>query len=460
MKRFILVTLFLSFFGFVFLPSANVLATYQPPAPNPNLNSATEYICYSQASGVTAAWSIIYKKSDFNCGGIPAGINFYPDYGIKVGCTGNGSNIAGGGSYDIYSYYSNSWHKDDWSGYGAVDNYNSLDSQIACSVDLPASYPGFAFQGSYYSYGQTIMPANYTPPNPQQLTVTRSPEAGGGVSDYPAGENIYCGIDSYEICEASFPSNTQVTLDASANAGYAFSHWEINDLAMADVDGSIDVTMDEVKNVVAVFVPEFGFPLSGYTFTTVPITAVMDHSLMGGFYSVDGKDDKVEAFNGEIGDAQYGIQITDGVRGYKQQSGNDFLAGYTYPDPDNEYLFYDEHPGFDFAVVNGTNVLAPFAGRLYWATTDPVNGNPGTYGTFYIDHGNGYTTWYLHCSGLTQTVVDEIALNGYAEVTKGQHIAESSNKGTTAYHLHFEVRKDGVDDEHVIDPYGWELWEE
>jgi hypothetical protein len=97
----------------------------------------------------------------------------------------------------------------------------------------------------------------------KQLHISRSPEAGGGVSDYPV-ENILCGINSYEICQASFPSNTEVTLDAQNNEGYEFSHWEINDLAMADVDGSIDVAMSEDKNVVAVFylkADDFVFPV-------------------------------------------------------------------------------------------------------------------------------------------------------------------------------------------------------
>ncbi|MDX9913855.1 MAG: peptidoglycan DD-metalloendopeptidase family protein [Candidatus Moranbacteria bacterium] len=98
----------------------------------------------------------------------------------------------------------------------------------------------------------------------KQLHISRSPELGGGVSDYPTGENILCGIDSYEICQASFPLNTEVTLDAQHNEGYEFSHWEINDLAMADVDGSIDVTMSENKNVKAVFylkADDFVFPV-------------------------------------------------------------------------------------------------------------------------------------------------------------------------------------------------------
>jgi murein DD-endopeptidase MepM/ murein hydrolase activator NlpD len=287
---------------------------------------------------------------------------------------------------------------------------------------------------------------------------------GGGVSDYPTGENILCGIDSYEICQASFPLNTQVTLNAYQNEGYEFSHWEINDLAMADVDGSIDVTMSENKNVKAVFVPVLGFPLNGYTSTTVPISAVMDHSLSSGFYTTDGRNNEVEAFNGLIANGTQ-HSYNGNVYCYDTTNTNPFPGlnyVYTYPLENRSEICYDEHPGFDFAVVNGTNVLAPFAGRLYQATTDLINGNPGTFGTFYIDHENGYTSWFLHCSGLTQSVLDQIQQKGYADVSKGDHIAESGNEGPegTPYHLHFEVRKDGVDDEHVIDPYGWELWEE
>jgi len=302
--------------------------------------------------------------------------------------------------------------------------------------------------------------ANYSPS--VSLSISRSPEVGGGVSDYPAGENIYCGINGYNLCQAVFSLDTQVTLDAYPNEGYAFSHWEINDLAMADVDGTIVVPMSENKNVVAVFVPEFGFPLSGYTSTTVPISAVMDHSLTGGFYTADGRNNQVEAFNGLIANGTQ-HSYSGSVYCYDTTNTNPFPGlnyWYIYTDESRSEICYDEHPGFDFAVGNGTNVLAPFAGKLYWATTDLVNGNPGTFGTFYIDHENGYTSWFLHCSGLTQGVLDQIQQKGYADVSKGDHIAESGNQGSSAYHLHFEVRKGGVDDEHVIDPYGWELWEE
>ncbi|MGW8185223.1 MAG: peptidoglycan DD-metalloendopeptidase family protein [Candidatus Moraniibacteriota bacterium] len=125
-----------------------------------------------------------------------------------------------------------------------------------------ANFP-YSFTGIYSSYG-TIDINQLIVNSSINLKITRSPELGGGVSDYPTGENILCGVDGHNECSASYPLNAEVTLDAYPNEGYEFSHWEINDLAMADVDGSIDVTMSENKNVVAVFylkADDFVFPV-------------------------------------------------------------------------------------------------------------------------------------------------------------------------------------------------------
>lgn len=134
-----------------------------------------------------------------------------------------------------------------YNGYPSVSNYTNTNFGVLNINSGDILIPESSFAGG----------------GPRQIHVSNSPQLGGGVSDYPAGENIYCGIDSYEICQASFSFNSQVTLSASPNEGYAFAYWEINDLAMADVDGEITVTMSESKNVKAVYKPVLNFPLSG-----------------------------------------------------------------------------------------------------------------------------------------------------------------------------------------------------
>jgi hypothetical protein len=290
-----------------------------------------------------------------------------------------------------------------------------------------------------------------------QLTVSPDPVTGGGVAS--SDDEIQCGVNQLNYCQTEYPLDSEIELTAYPNTDYAFAYWKWNGGASSSTNNPETFTMDGELDLTAVFKPLFTFPLYGYTPTTVPISAVMDHSVLDTtpvqFYQTD---DIVRAFNGEIGDKQYGYSYTNGVWGYLMNLNEDeFLSGHTYTE--GSYLFYDGHPGFDFAVSAGTDVLAPFDGKLYWATSDPVNGSPGTFGTFYIDHENGYTTWFLHCSGLVSAVATEVQQNGFAQVTKGDHIAESGNTGTTGYHLHFEVRKGGVDDENVIDPFQKELWE-
>ena len=56
--------------------------------------------------------------------------------------------------------------------------------------------------------------------------------------------------------------------------------------------------------------------------------------------------------------------------------------------------------------------------------TDPVNGGSyDFYHNFYIDHQNGWYSWYLYAP-LDSAILAQISLNGYAQVTKGQPILQ------------------------------------
>lgn len=89
------------------------------------------------------------------------------------------------------------------------------------------------------------------------------------------------------------------------------------------------------------------------------------------------------------------------------------------------------HRGLDIGAPVGTPIVAADSGTVTMA------GRYYDYGKLVIiDHGNGFTTYYAHCSTL---YVEE-----GQTVTKGQRIADVGMTGwTTGPHLHFEVRYNG-----------------
>jgi murein DD-endopeptidase MepM/ murein hydrolase activator NlpD len=92
----------------------------------------------------------------------------------------------------------------------------------------------------------------------------------------------------------------------------------------------------------------------------------------------------------------------------------------------------EKHAGLDFAVKTGTAVAATASGLVAFAGWDEYLGN-----LVIIDHGNGYQSIYGHNKNLLVEEGDN--------VLKGDVIALSGNTGhSTAPHLHYEVRKDGV----------------
>ena len=90
------------------------------------------------------------------------------------------------------------------------------------------------------------------------------------------------------------------------------------------------------------------------------------------------------------------------------------------------------HKGVDLGAVSGTDIVA-FAGG-----TVAYTGRNDTCGLYFrLDHGNGVSTFYCHCSELK-------ILDGQT-VETGQVVAKVGQTGNaTGPHLHFAVIKDGV----------------
>lgn len=89
------------------------------------------------------------------------------------------------------------------------------------------------------------------------------------------------------------------------------------------------------------------------------------------------------------------------------------------------------HTGVDFASSNNSPIVASKSGTVVFAGVQSGYGN-----VVILDHGNGITTLYAHCSS--------ISVSNGKSVGRGQTIAKVGSTGnSTGPHLHFEVRVNG-----------------
>ena len=102
-----------------------------------------------------------------------------------------------------------------------------------------------------------------------------------------------------------------------------------------------------------------------------------------------------------------------------------------------QYMGYSGHTGIDLGGAVGTAIYAYRSGTVTFA------GWGSGYGLHVkVDHGNGMSTLYAHCS--------ELLVSAGQQVSEGQIIAKIGLTGyTTGPHLHFEVRINGV----PVNPY-------
>ncbi len=109
----------------------------------------------------------------------------------------------------------------------------------------------------------------------------------------------------------------------------------------------------------------------------------------------------------------------------KPSSGNMHGYGYRYHPIKGYYHF---HPAVDMATDYGSPIRAAGAGTV---TAARYNSSAGNFIT--INHGNGFTTTYMHCS--------KLLVHAGQTVKKGELIGKIGSTGSsTGPHLHFEMR--------------------
>ncbi len=98
------------------------------------------------------------------------------------------------------------------------------------------------------------------------------------------------------------------------------------------------------------------------------------------------------------------------------------------------YLEYGGHPGIDYGCWSGTPVMAPSAGAVALAGTDPAYPGRGLH--VVIDHGGGWLSYLMHLS--------QVDAHSGETVAAGQQVGLSGNTGlSTEPHLHWGVRDMG-----------------
>ncbi len=202
------------------------------------------------------------------------------------------------------------------------------------------------------------------------------------------------------------------------------------------------------------------FPIDGFTSSTAPVTAVLDH---------DGEQPNgtITTYTGEMGSPTHGCLAYVGgqnvpctssnktaTRAFARQKNRQSkeqpwtVSAFNYRDDapgHNIYMWYDGHRGYDYAVQRWTPVYASARGKL-----NNIDSKWGQITLDHSDYGYKYQTIYTHMElvyGPMPTIVPKGFLLGWVS-----NVAPKDQPVGT--HLHFVVKKRVGSKWVVVDPYG------
>jgi murein DD-endopeptidase MepM/ murein hydrolase activator NlpD len=175
---------------------------------------------------------------------------------------------------------------------------------------------------------------------------------------------------------------------------------------------------------------------SGGAFLTLPFMG--PHIVTSGFdhcYPDYGTNGRICRYDGTVASATLGGPDPSFPEGYAQTPGG------------QDYLYYDGHDGYDYALTYEP-VAAAADGTVMWADWLDPNCHTCLSGlTIEINHGNGLLSFYGHLS--------QIGVTKGQRVRRGQVIGRSGMTGTaTGPHLHFGIYYVNRS-QTPVDPYGW-----
>lgn len=122
---------------------------------------------------------------------------------------------------------------------------------------------------------------------------------------------------------------------------------------------------------------------------------------------------------------------------------NAYISGtgqFIWPVPNYRYCsrwYGGSHRGVDICAPLNTPIYASAAGTVQKAGYERAGAGTNYGYSIILNHGNGYTTIYAHCSSLVVTAGQY--------VKQGQLVGYMGSTGrSTGVHLHFEIRKNGT----------------